>query len=306
MHSRLWSTVTTVLIIVLGMLPATASVQGSFQRSFQVSGPVNLEVLTRAGDVSVRSGPAGTVTINGKIHVGDHWFSGDRMDTVHAVEKNPPVQQSGNTIHIDYVNERNIFIDYEIIVPAETTLRTRTGSGDQTVDGLHGNSSLESGSGDMELSNLQGQLQVHTGSGNVHARDIAGAFMADAGSGDIRLEEKSSGDVRVHTGSGNIEVHGVNGGLDVQAGSGDISAEGVIANRWDIRTGSGDVDLRLPANAAFDVQAHTSSGTVDVNQPVTMVVQGNLERTRRSVEGKVRGGGPTLMVRTGSGDISIR
>jgi DUF4097 and DUF4098 domain-containing protein YvlB len=271
-----------------------------------VSGPVSLEVLTRSGDVSVRSGPGGTVTVTGKIHVGDHWFSGDRMDAVHTIEKNPPIQQSGNTIHIDYVNERNISIDYEIIVPSETTLRSRTGSGDQTVDGIHGNTNLESGSGDMELSNLQGQLQVHTGSGNVHARDIAGAFTADAGSGDIQLEEKSSGDVRVHTGSGNIEARGVNGGLDLEAGSGDVIAEGAIANGWNIRTGSGDVSLRLPTNAAFDLQAHTSSGTVDVNQPVTMVVQGNLERARRSVEGKVRGGGPTLMVRTGSGDISIR
>ena len=70
--------------------------------------------------------------------------------------------------------------------------------------------------------------------------------------------------------------------------------------------GSGNVDVRLPANASFDLQASTSSGSVVVDQPVTMTVQGNLERAHRSVEGKVRNGGPVLRIHTGSGDIHIQ
>jgi DUF4097 and DUF4098 domain-containing protein YvlB len=74
---------------------------------------------------------------------------------------------------------------------------------------------------------------------------------------------------------------------------------------WGIRTGSGNVHVRLPANAAFDADISTSSGTLDVGAPITMTVQGRVQETRKSIQGKVRGGGPLLTLRTGSGDIHI-
>jgi hypothetical protein len=47
------------LIMLFACTLALASTpQGTFERTFQVSGPVNLEVQTRSGDIIVRSGPA--------------------------------------------------------------------------------------------------------------------------------------------------------------------------------------------------------------------------------------------------------
>ena len=295
----------SVLVLFCGALPAPASVRGSFQRSFPVTGTVDLEVLTHSGDIKVHTGPAGSVSISGKIFVGDQWFSGDRQAQVSELEKNPPLRQTGNSIRIAYVNARNISIDYDITVPADTRLRTHSGSGDQTVEGLRSNLELESGSGDMRLSDLTGDLILHTGSGNVEARDVAGGFNAEAGSGDIRLDSKGNGDVRVHTGSGNIELRDVHGTVRAEAGSGDITIDGTPTGVWDVRTGSGDVRLRLPQQAAFDLGASTGSGTVTVDHPVTMTIQGNVQRAQRSVSGKVRGGGPMLTVHTGSGDVQI-
>src|SRR5262249_21651506 len=144
------------------------------ERSYQVNGPVTLEVQTRSGDITVRNGPAGTVTIRGKIHVGDRWFTGNRQGDVSEIEKNPPIHQSGNDIHIEYLNDHDISVDYEITAPANTTVQARSGSGDQRVEGLHGTLSLESGSGDMRLRETAGETSVHTGSGNVEARDSSG------------------------------------------------------------------------------------------------------------------------------------
>src|SRR6266566_4741213 len=126
---------------------SAASVQGSFQKTFQVSGPVDLEVLTRSGDITVRTGPSGSVFIRGKIFVGDHWLFGKRQADVTEIQQHPPLRQDGNSIHIDYVNVRDISVDYEITVPAETALRTRSGSGDQTIEGIRGNADLQTGSG---------------------------------------------------------------------------------------------------------------------------------------------------------------
>jgi hypothetical protein len=279
--------------------------QGTFDKTFQVSGPVNLEVQTHSGDIIVRNGPAGSVSIRGKIFVSDHWLAGSRHAEVAEIEQNPPLRQDGNNIRIDYVNAHDISVDYEITVPADTTVNTHSGSGDQTIEGVHGNADLQSGSGDMRLSQLTGQIRVQTGSGNVQARQIAGPLRGGAGSGDIELEETGAGDIDLHTGSGNVTVRGIQGGFRAEAGSGDITAEGTQAGAWEIRTGSGNVRVRLPANAAFDADISTSSGTLDIGAPITMTVQGRVQETRKHIEGKVRGGGPLLTLHTGSGDIHI-
>src|SRR5579863_2266802 len=120
------------LVVLCASSAAFASTpQGTFEKTLQVSGPVDLEVFTRSGDVTVRAGSSGSVFIRGKIYVGDRWFGGRREDDVQAIEKNPPIRQSGNSVHIDYVDYHNISVDYEITVPADTTVRTHSGSGDQ-------------------------------------------------------------------------------------------------------------------------------------------------------------------------------
>ena len=283
---------------------ASSAPQGTFDRTLQVSGPVDLEVLTRSGDVTVRAGSAGAVQIHGKIHVGDHWLMGGREADVHQIEQNPPIRPEGNNIHIEYVDIKNISVDYEITVPADTTVRSHTGSGDQVIEGTRGSVELQTGSGDLKLSNLAGEIRVQTGSGNVRARQVAGAVKG-TGSGDIEIEETSAGDIDLHTGSGNIIARGVQGGFHGETGSGDITAEGTQSGSWEIHTGSGNVHVRLPQNAAFDADISTSSGTVDVGAPIEMTVQGRVGDMHKQIRGKVRGGGPLLRVRTGSGDISI-
>jgi hypothetical protein len=298
----------TIALVVLFASTAVfaSSFQGQFERTLQVSGPVDLEVLTRSGDVTVRAGSGGSVFIRGKIHVGDHWLMGGREADVHQIEQNPPIRQDGNRIHIEYVNMRNISVDYEISVPADTTIRTRSGSGDQIIEGTHGNVDTQTGSGDLKLANLTGELQLQTGSGNIRARQISGAVKGGTGSGDVEIEEVASGNIDLHTGSGNITARGVQGEFHGETGSGDVTAEGTQTGSWEIHTGSGNVDVRLPANAAFDADISTSSGTVDVGEPIEMTVQGRVGDTHKQIRGKVHGGGPLLRVRTGSGDIHIQ
>jgi hypothetical protein len=296
-------------LVLAGCLVTTTAFastpQGTFERTLQVSGPVDLEVETHSGDITVRSGAAGSVVIRAKIFVGDHWLMGDRKADVAEIEQHPPVRQEGNSIHIDYVNAHDISVDYEITVPENTALRAHSGSGDQIIEGLHGNADLASGSGDLKLTHLTGEIHVQTGSGNVRAHGISGAVRGGTGSGDVEVEETGAGDIDLHTGSGNVTARGVQGAFRAEAGSGDITAEGTQSGSWDIRTGSGNVHVRLPNNAAFDARISTSSGTVDIDAPVEMTVQGRVQESRKSINGKVRGGGPLLAVRTGSGDIHV-
>ena len=300
----------SILVIALAVLfvcsAAFASTpQGTFEKTFQVSGAVDLEIQTRSGDVIVRNGPPGSVSVRGKIFVGDHWLFGNRSTDVSEIEQRPPLRQEGNNIRIDYVNTRDISVDYEITVPSETTIRTHSGSGNQTIEGTRGSLDLQSGSGDVKLTRLTGEIHLQTGSGDVRAHEISGPVRGGTGSGDIEVQETGSGDIDLRTGSGNITARGIQGAFRAEAGSGDITAEGTQTGAWEVRTGSGNVRVRLPANASFDANLSTSSGTLDVNAPITMTVQGRVQETHKSIVGKVRGGGPLLSLRTGSGDIHI-
>src|ERR1022692_4603186 len=297
--------VRTLIFILASSLAGFASVIGTFDRSFQVNGPVDLEVLTRSGDIIVRNGAAGTVSIHAKIHSSNSWLGGDHKAEVQELQNNPPIRQNGNSIRIDYVHLNNISVDYEIAFPENTAIRTHTGSGDQTVEGLKGNIDLESGSGDLKLARLTGEMRFQTGSGNVRGRELSGPAKVKAGSGDIDIEEVGAGDMDIRTGSGNITVNGINGGFHAEAGSGDIHAKGAPKNMWSVRSGSGNVNLQFPSEAAFDVDLSSSSGSVTVGHPVNTTVQGRVQESRKSVVGKVRGGGPMISVHTGSGDVQV-
>ena len=307
------------LLLILLVSTFAFAAEGSFQRTLQVSGPVDLDVRTGSGHITVHTGQTNTVQINGTIRA--HGMDAD--ERVHLLETNPPIEQNGNSIRVGHDNDpelfHNISIDYDITVPAATSLHSRTGSGHQRIDGIRGPAEVQSGSGNLEISNIGGEVKADAGSGNVtlenikgsvntragsgdiRASAIAGAFDGRTGSGRVRLQQTAAGDVRVDTGSGGVEVSGVKGALVARAGSGDIRAEGEPTSGWRLHTGSGGVTVRLPSDAAFDLYARTSSGSISVDQPVT--VQGTLGR--HELRGKVRGGGTLVELETGSGNIHV-
>src|SRR5690348_18434243 len=90
----------TLVVLFTSAIVLASTPQGTFEKTLQVNGPVDLEVLTHSGDVTVRAGSSGSVVIRGKIYVGDRWFGGRREDDVHSIEQNPPIRQEGNSIHI--------------------------------------------------------------------------------------------------------------------------------------------------------------------------------------------------------------
>jgi hypothetical protein len=312
-----------VSIVIATVSPAAASAEGSFQRTLQVSGPVNLDVSTGSGDIQVHSGSSGQVQVNAHIKISS-WFGGDSEERVHRIEQNPPIQQSGSDIRIGHIDDpdlrQNVSISYDITVPPDTQVHAHSGSGNQRIAGINGGVEVQAGSGEIKVSDVEGRVRAQTGSGNValerikgnvHAEagsgdmrgtDIAGAIEAHTGSGHIEMSQSAPGSVSVETGSGGVEVRGVHGSLDATAGSGDISIEGEPAGGWTVHTGSGEVRLKMSQGAAFDLDAKTSSGSISTSQSVA--VQGNMGH--KELRGKVNGGGVPVTVRTSSGDIQIQ
>jgi hypothetical protein len=312
-----------LVLLGLGALQMQASETGGFQKTLQVSGPVDMEVISGAGNITVHTGNSGNVFVNAKIHASNSWFGDSAQEKIKKIEANPPVEQQGNTIHIGRFEDRslqqNISIDYDVTVPPQTKLVSRTGSGDQNISGVQlalsaktgsGNviidnigadAHISSGSGDLKMTNIKAGVNASAGSGNIHARGIGGEIVANTGSGDIDVEQNGSGDVKVGTGSGNVTLRGIKGGLRVETGSGDIRAEGEPTGDWRVGAGSGRIEVEVPAQASFNIDARTSSGSLNMHRQITM--QGSLSKNH--IQGKVGNGGVLVDLHTGSGDIQV-
>ncbi len=322
-----------VAILGLSMVAAsctldaeTGAATGSFERTLNVDGPVDLDVVTGSGSIRVSAGSEREVRIVARIRASDSLLfpaSFTPSERVRGLESNPPIEQRGNVISVGEAGDpdlrRHVSISYDVVVPARTRLRTRSGSGDQTIDAIHGPvdvragsgslkvgaidelAKVSTGSGTIEVSGASG-LEARTGSGSVRAQGLTGSVEVRTGSGQVRLDRTGPGASDVVTGSGGISVTGADGPVRARAGSGGIRVEGRPQESWELKAGSGDIELRLDPAAAFDLDVRTGSGTIETDHPVDT----SEAITRRRLQGRVRGGGPRLDVTTGSGSVSIK
>ncbi|HVP49035.1 MAG TPA: DUF4097 family beta strand repeat-containing protein [Bryobacteraceae bacterium] len=265
-----------------------ADAEGSFDRTLNVSGPVDLDVQTGSGRIQVHAGGSSAVVIHGSIRVREHFGSMGAGERVRAIETHPPIQQNGNVIRIGHVDDpelrRGVSIEYELTVPATTKLRANTGSGSVIVDAVHGPVNAETGSGSVTISKIDDEVRAHTGSGRIELDSIKGSADAHTGSGSIR-GSRITGRIVADTGSGSVNVE--------QTGSGDIRAH----------TGSGGVTVHTPTAAGFELRAHTGSGSITVDRPMT--VRGTIGK--HELMAKVGGGGSAIVdLSTGSGSIRVQ
>ena len=272
---------TSAILLAVGTLPALAA-QATFERTVSVSGAVTLHVSTGSGYIHIKPGSDNQIHVVG--HVRSSGFN-SQEDRVKEIAANPPIEQTGSIVrvgsHMD--NMHNISIDYEIQAPARTFLEAGSGSGDIDDEGVGVNARL------------------NTGSGTIHATGLQESFSVETGSGDIYAEQRGTGDVKANTGSGTIELKNISGGLRAQTGSGDIRLNGQPKADWRVTTGSGSVELRID-HVGFTLDASTGSGSINTDRE--MLVQGSIE-SHHHIQGKIDGGGPTVRVETGSGDIRV-
>ena len=100
-----------------------------------------------------------TLIFNRHVEVLAHWLGVTLSQAaIKAIVANPPIEQSGNTVRIGHLGETqrhsNISISYELVVPADTKLLSKTGSGHQEISGVAGPADVTSGSGSLRLADI--------------------------------------------------------------------------------------------------------------------------------------------------------
>src|SRR6056300_954740 len=157
-----WLALAVALIASLWFSEANAA-KGSFEQSLSVDEPILLNVSTGSGSISVESGPAGRVEIVGHIKVGTGLFrrsGASAQELIDEIEANPPIELVDGQLRVGHLKGRackgNVSISYEIIVPADTRVKARTGSGSMSIDGVAEIVKAGSGSGRVKLNNIAG------------------------------------------------------------------------------------------------------------------------------------------------------
>jgi len=260
-------------ILAFAAIPALAN-EATFERNLTVNGHVELTVSTGSGHIHITHGSGDKVHIVGRVKT--NW--GGSEDKVREIAANPPIDQTGNIIRIGQRHENY----HNIEAPANSFLEANSGSGDIQDDGVGENAKLG------------------TGSGSIHATGLQNGFVVNTGSGNIYIEQSGQGDVKAQTGSGTIELKNIRGALRAGTGSGNIKVTGTPTSDWKLETGSGSIEF-WAGSAAFNLDASTGSGSVHTDQE--MAVQGSFDK--HHITGKVHGGGPTVRMETGSGDIRV-
>jgi hypothetical protein len=172
--------------------------------------------------------------------------------------------------------------DLEISLPRRATVVVETASGDLEVDGLRGDQHYRMASGDLRM------------------RDVGGGIVVQGVSGDVNVVAAGDADVTLTTVSGDVELRAATlRSLSVASTSGDAKVAGRFAGQgpFSIETVSGDVLLAPAGDVRMEMRTVSGDLTSDVG--------GRIEsgRGRRSVS--IGSGGPTLAIRSMSGDVTV-
>src|SRR5882724_5293874 len=307
-------------VVVLAGCNSGPSVSGAFDRSYDVSGPLRLELTNASGDVDITGSADSKVHVRGEVRASGFGFDNPqkRLDDTLA---NPPIEQRGDTVRIgkEMSRMRNVSIAYTIQVPRDTEVSATVASGAQTIRGVRGPVKVQAASGAIRVEKIERDVQLTTASGSVSASDIGNDVRVSSASGSVTVSN-TRGDVRVNALSGFIRVSNPGGRIEADTASGEVEIQGAAKDvkshaasgrvsvqgnpgadsYWELKTVSGTVLLKVPASANFHLSAQAVSGEIRTDIPIMIEEQG-----KRVLRARMGSGGARVDVQTVSGEIRV-
>jgi hypothetical protein len=291
------------------------------RQSFDTEGPVELDLGTGGGGITVRlvDEPGVHVEIRHDPSAASPWAQGvtNLMSWVSNQFGSQLGGQFGDTVpegstaegeavrqtRIDFtagrlvvrtpkeMQLRNVPVIVSVQAPVGSHVEARTGSGDVTVNGGAGRLNLHTGSGRISADQAEDKVQVDTGSGTVRLGPMAAGLRAKTGSGDVEVTA-IGGASTVVTGSGDVWLGAVTGDVLARTGSGRVTIANAAAGELELHTGSGAIHVGVRKGSPAEVDLSSGSGDA----------RSDLDLTTNPPESK-----PALKIRgrTGSGTALV-
>ncbi len=264
------------------------------QKTFEVEGPVELEVRLASGAITVDPTLDGGV----EIELVAHDEESQRLVDNARVEldshgRRPKVlvdvpQKKGFGFSISFGRSG---IECRIRCPQESGLSVRTKSADLSVRGTIGGLNVATASGDIEVDRVSGGVNVKSASSDFTAREV-GPTSIQTASGDISIDV-ARGPLNVTSVSGDISIEEAYDDVFANSVSGDQDHGAVMHGTVAAHSVSGDVTIGVRRGSKAHLDCTTVSG--DTSSELDMTGEPPV------------GDGPLVDIRakTVSGDIRI-
>ena len=225
--------------VFLWPVPPAEAASQHFEKHFAVKGrPVVCIHNIANGRIEVKS------TKNSEVIVAGTQASAKvSLETENAGDR---IDVSANVVDIT-AQPNELEVNFQLTVPEETELELKTQTGLIYVEQVMGDMTLQSVAGDVHLKEVSGYIVVKTTNGSLVCSQCAGKLDFNSVSGSAQLLQPGLTSVTLFTTSGNILFDG------------DFIRTGI----YTMRSGKGTVEVHFSGNDSFDLNAQTTTGTVD-------------------------------------------
>ena len=273
-----WS---TVLILALSIPLLALAEKKEFRYILNSAG--SLSLANQKGSVTVKPSTGRQVVIT-----ADH-----NSDKVEVDSSQNGSRINVRTHNLGKASGEELRVDYEIQVPADTSVSIDSEGGQIHVENLHSNVNVESEDGDVDVRGVNnGTVQVQSVSGRVVLTDLH----------QTRVQVTSTG--------GNVQLSSVFGpNVTVKSTSGNIRYDGDFlgGGTYLLTNHSGDIEVMIPSNASVDLTARSVKGKVENDFPLRKPIHSSFQLTEgKALAGTSNSGASSVELRSFSGRIRVK
>jgi hypothetical protein len=305
------------IALAIFLITSAAYAAEPIHRSFNVAPGGTLTIETDVGDIRVDPGGNGvTVDVTQRTNVSKR-----HLEVAFDQQQNDVTVRARLEPTSRWFNWSDDEAKFVVTVPSRYNVRLKTSGGDIKVGNLQGETRVKTSGGSITLGRMDGvvnadtsggdvsidggtgNIDLHTSGGGIRIGDANGAVTAKTSGGSIEIH-RVGGDLLARTSGGGITIGEANGTVDAQTSGGSIKAQLSQQPHADshLSTSGGGITISIATNVSVDVDARTSGGDVDTDVPVTLLGK----QDDSSIQGKINGGGPKLVLRSSGGNIRLR
>ena len=290
---------------------ASAKIERTVEKTFQVQPGTHLTVSTYGGEIRVDPSSDGVVKVVAKEHIR----ADDDAEADELLKKvDLTIEQRGNDVvataetktssvfHMS--GSHGVQIDFIVTVPSSASVDLKTSGGDIVVGDLGGSVRARTSGGEVKLGKMGGDIDASSSGGDVDLEEGRGTVKLSTSGGSVSAGHLV-GPSNLRTSGGDIKVDSVENTLDADTSGGNVRAgfDGPIKGDCTLSTSGGEVKATVGKAVGFHLDARTSGGDVNAAGVTITLDHGGMGKS--TLAGDVNGGGPILKLRTSGGDIDV-
>jgi DUF4097 and DUF4098 domain-containing protein YvlB len=275
----------------------------------------SLEIKNIIGDITITTGGSREATVE-IVRTSKGRTDADAKLGLERVTASVTTRSERGLIEVKYPEERRpnyyVSVAFNVKAPAGTGILVNTITGDVTLSGIKGETSVNTTTGSIDISQASALTHAHTVTGKLSVRDSQGDAM-DLGTmnGTMTLTNIKAKQLELSSVTGPVTAHDIQAvRAEATCMSCSIEYSGPVASggRYEFTAHNGEI--RLGLSGGFDFEGQSFSGQVEADPSLGLKAAGGSERVgygprRRTVTGTVGGGGGTVEATTFSGSIKI-